>query len=382
MVTLVEGIDVVEVAAEYGATVGRQEYWGCATLVPAPGETPASLAQRLEGDARIITSEPNGYLESPESRQQSFAFDDGLGTEQNYREQDATGAVRLTRAHQIGRGDGVLVAILDTGILDHPLLAGRIAMGRDFVDQDADPTDTPDQFDNDLDGHPDEALGHGTHVGGIVALTAPGARLAVARVLDADGRGDMWSVAAGIYWATARGARVINMSLGSLESSKAVQYALAGAEVAGVVNVASAGNRGSDQPREYPARSSHVLAVAAVDAQDRAAPFTSFGNHVALSAPGVGVRSTYRDGGYAIWSGTSMSAPFVSGTAALLVGLHPEWDQRQVLTRLRSTVRSLDALNPQLAGSLGAGALDAGAALAPDRSAGGGGGGRTPRIMY
>jgi subtilisin family serine protease len=218
-------------------------------------------------------------------------------------------------------------------------------------------------------------------VAGIVALTAPGARLAMVRVLDADGRGDMWSVAAGIYWAIARGARVINMSLGSVESSEAVQYALARADEAGVVCVASAGNRASDQPREYPARSSHVLAIAAVDAQGVAAPFTSYGDHVAMSAPGVGVRSTWRDGGYAIWSGTSMSAPFVSGTAALLIGVHPNWRQADVMNRLRSTARPLDALNPGLAPSLGAGALDAGAALAPDRGARGSGG-RTPRIVY
>jgi hypothetical protein len=76
MVTLGEGVDVVEVAVAYGATIGKQEYWGCATLIPMAGESPAALTQRLEGDSRVITAEPNGYMESPESRQPSFAFDD------------------------------------------------------------------------------------------------------------------------------------------------------------------------------------------------------------------------------------------------------------------------------------------------------------------
>jgi subtilisin family serine protease len=367
VVTYAAAVDVSALAAEYGATVERSSSWGCAALRPAPGETPQSLATRMAADPRAITAEPNGYLEPAESRQQSWAFDDGLGSPQSFSEQPAVAAIHLQAAHRVSRGDGVKVAILDTGAeLQHPALAGRIAYGWDYVDGDADASESGNGVDDDGDGRVDEALGHGTHVAGIVALTAPRARLLIVRVLDGDGRGDMMAVASGIWYAAARGARVINLSLGSLRESRAVAYALAYARQEGAVCVASAGNWGTASPVEFPASSEDVLAVAAVDASDLAAPFTSYGSHVDLSAPGVGVRSAYVGGRYALWSGTSMSAPFVSGTAALLLAIHGEWGLDALRARLSRGARPLDARNPALAGELGVGALDAGGALAPD----------------
>src|SRR5262249_5675792 len=153
---------------------------------------------------------------------------------------------------------------------------------------------------------------------------------------------------------------------GMLGTSIAIENRLLQAEASGVICVTSAGNWGSDNPVEYPASSSHVIAVAAVDVDGHAAPFTSHGSYVGLSAPGVGIRSAYVDGRYALWSGTSMSAPFVSGTAALLLVGHPEWQRQQVLERLSATALPLGDLNPEIDGELGAGALNAAAALAPD----------------
>src|SRR5262249_54340042 len=162
-------------------------------------------------------------------------------------------------------------------------------------------TDEPDGIDNDGDGYIDEARGHGTHVAAIVARTAPGARLFIVRVLDADGRGDILSIASGIQWAVQHGARVINLSLGMLRSSPAIERVLQQAEEKGVVCVASAGNWGADSPIEYPASSAHALAVAALDATGHAASFTSFGSFVGISAPGVEICSAYWGGRYALW---------------------------------------------------------------------------------
>jgi hypothetical protein len=372
MVTLRRGVDPARLGLDYGARLVQSEAWGAATYIPGMGETPAILAARMSLDPRVLTSELNRYLETAESRQESFAFDDGLGSPETYAEQPATAAIGLDRAHHVSRGGGILVAILDTGAdLHHPALAGRVAGGWDFVSGDADPTDTADGLDNDGDGRIDEAVGHGTHVAGIVALTAPDARLLIVRVLDADGRGDIMTVACGIQWAIAHGARVINMSLGMLGGSGAIQELLEQADrERGIVCVASAGNWGSNRPREFPARSSHALAVAAVDAGLRAASFTSFGNFVDMSGPGVAIRSAYLNGGYALWSGTSMAAAFVSGTAALLLAVHPDWRQSEVLARLAATARPIDtSANPDMVRGLGAGALDAGTAL--ERDAGG-----------
>ena len=211
-----------------------------------------------------------------------------------------------------------------------------------------------------------------------MARTAPDARLLIVRVLDADGRGDILSVASGIRWAMDHGARVINMSLGMMHPSTAIENLLAQAEARGIVVVTSAGNWGADSPVEFPASSAHAIAVAAVDNAGIAASFTSHGSFVGLSAPGVAICSAYYGGRYVLWSGTSMAAPFVSGAAALLLAIHPQWGRQQVADRLSASARMLDELNPDIAGELGAGGLDAASALAPDFSVGAAPGDLTP----
>ena len=87
---------------------------------------------------------------------------------------------------------------------------------------------------------------------------------------------------------------------------------------------------------------------------------------MALSAPGVGVRSTYPGGGYRLWSGTSMAAPFVAGTCALLAEIHPDWTLSQMLDRIEGTTGKVRGKSSSRASKFGAGILDAGAALQPD----------------
>ncbi len=365
VVTLVAGANASRIAADLNASLIECDYdEHTASFMPGSGQTSASLQTALAADSRVLTAEPNAWLETAETRQQSFAFDDGFGTPQTVAEQPAAAAIHLDAAHEVALGRGVVMAILDTGIDPrHPMLRHAYAGGRDFVDGDADPTDSRDYLDNDGDGLVDEGFGHGTHVAGIMHLVAPEARLLVVRVLDSDGRGDVLDIAAGVHWAVDHGAKVLNLSLGSLQGSDALQHALEEAESRGVVVISSAGNWGADTPVEFPARSSHVAAIAAVDAAATPAAFSSFGHMVALSAPGVGVRSAYPGGGYRLWSGTSMSAPFVAGTAALLAEAHPTWTLVQMLERIQSTASPVRGEGEDF----GAGALDSGAALALDR---------------
>ncbi len=365
IVTLLADIDPAVIAADHAATLVEYEPdERVASFLPGAGQTAAALLEALTADARVEMSEPNGWLETAESRQSSFAFDDGSNSAQAVAEQPSLQAIRLDEAHDVALGEGVTVAILDTGIdPSHPYLRFAYAGGWDFVDHDGDPTDMRNGVDDDGDGNIDEAFGHGTHVAGIVHMVAPQARLLALRVLDADGRGDVGQIAAGVRWAVAHGAKVINLSLGTLGSSSVLQHVLGDAEDAGVVVISSAGNWGAETPVEFPARSSHVAAIAAVDANAQPAAFSSYGRIVALCAPGVGIRSTYPGGGFRLWSGTSMSAPFVAGTAALLAELHPDWPQRLMMLRIMGSAMPLANGN----GEFGAGALDAGAALAPDR---------------
>lgn len=365
VVMLAAGADPSAIAAAHQATLLEYEAdEQSASLLPAAGQTSLELQTSLSTDPRVASAEPNFWLETAETRQQSFAFDDGSGTPQTFAEQPAAEAIHVGQAHEIADGTGVTVAILDSGIDPrHPLLRRAYAGGIDLVDGDDDPTDVKDATDNDGDGLIDEGFGHGTHVAGIIHLVAPEAKLLAVRVLDSDGRGSLFDIATGVRWAMEHGAKVINMSLGSLRGSDALQNALAEAEARGIVVISSAGNWGAESPVEFPAKSSHVAAIAAVDVAAVPASFTSFGHNIALSAPGVGVRSTYPGGGYRLWSGTSMSAPFVAGTCALLAENHPEWSLAQMLFRLAASAGPIVGE----ADDFGAGALNTGAALEPDR---------------
>ena len=364
-----EGTDAARIARDYGAIVVTQESEGrTAALRPLPGQSPAALMDRLLLDPRVVTSEPNTWIEPAEARQQSFAFDDGFGNAGTFAGQASLAQLGLDHAHDISTGQGVKVAIIDTGLdLKHPALRHRLVAGWDFVGNDPNPTDVRDFIDNDRDGRADEAYGHGTHVAGIVTLVAPGARIMPIRVLDADGRGDIVNVTAGVRWAIEQGAKVINLSLGTSTRCDALQDVLEEAKDAGVIVIATAGNWGTDAVVDFPGRSSHVLCIAAVDGTANGAAFSSRGGDVTISAPGVAVRSTYPGGGYRLWTGTSMSAPFVTGAAALLAEEHPGWGLVEVEDRLTLTARRL-ASAPAGAQTrdYGAGALDVAAALRPD----------------
>jgi subtilisin family serine protease len=366
VVTVAPGVDPAQLAHDNGATLVHFSE-GIATLAFPPFDLPEKVVSGMSTDSRVLTAEPNAWLEPAEALQRAFSFDDGLGTATTYNVQPAGDQIHLAGGLVTSQGEDVPVAILDTGAdLTHPMLASSIIGGYDFIDNDANPTDAPDGVDNDGDGYVDEAFGHGTHVAGIVKLTAPRSRLLIVRVLDSDGRGDVRTVAAGVHWAADHGARVINMSLGMLSSSPAIRKAIADAQLRGVVCVASAGNRGTEWPQEFPAVSPDVIAVAAVDGLGHPADFTSYGTYVGLCAPGVGIRSTFPGGRYRLWSGTSMSAGFVSGAAALLIAAHPTWGRAQVLSRLQAYTRPITGATLAQQGKLGAGSIDLGQALRPD----------------
>lgn len=375
VVTINDGVDPAQLAAQYGAAIVRNVDGSTVSLRPIAGQTTGDLMTQLGLDGRIVCIEPNSWLIPAEARQQSFAFDDGFGNATTYAEQPAAAAIGLDRAQEIATGRGVKVAILDTGAdMHHPVLRRSIVDGWDFVNNDADPTDERDFINNDGRGGVDDAFGHGTHVAGIVHLVAPNAQLLIVRVLDDEGRGDIVNVVAGVRWAIDHGAKVINLSLGTIRNVESLQHALEEADAAGVIVVAAIGNWGPNpldptkSTLDFPGFSSHAFGIAAVDADGNAAPFSSF-NHsdVLISAPGIGVRSTYPGGGYRLWNGTSMSAPFVAGTAALLAEKHPLWTMDLMRARLEGSATPLKSTPPLVAArEYGAGMLNAGRALEPD----------------
>jgi subtilisin family serine protease len=243
----------------------------------------------------------------------------------------------------------VTVAVIDSGArIEHPDLAPNIWTNFDEVPGNGIDDDNNGYIDDvhgvDLsstvpnqdvsDGH-----GHGTHVAGIIAAAldgrgvvgaAPQAKLMIVKVLANDGSGTTGSVAEGIRYAVANGARIINMSLTSADNDTRVADAVQAAAAANVLVVASAGNDGRDidQQPAYPAAlpAPNLLAVASTDPADGRgmSSYSNFGRlTVQVAAPGAQILSTANDGGYVEKSGTSMAAPMVAGVAALVAGANP-----------------------------------------------------------
>lgn len=240
-------------------------------------------------------------------------------------------------------GAGVGVAILDTGIdKDHPDLAANIKGGINFVPGIYDLVDTNDW---------DDYHGHGSHVAGTVAAidndigvigVAPEADLYAVRVLDENGEGYMSDVIAGIDWVVGNHVddiQVISMSLGG-NASDSLDQACQKAYNAGIIIVAAAGNNYGGAVI-YPAAYPSVIAVSSTTSYDILSSFSSVGPEVELAAPGSSIYSTYKNGGYATLSGTSMAAPHVSGTAALVIAANPGISNIEVRQILQDTADDL-----------------------------------------
>lgn len=244
----------------------------------------------------------------------------------------------LTWSH--GNANGQTVAVVDTGVdANHPDLAGVLVGGFDALDGSSDGGVDPN--------------GHGTHVAGIIAAVAgngigvegfaPGAKVMPIRVLNEQGTGFSSDVAEGILWAASNGATVVNLSLGSPDESSVVTTAIGQAVSRGVVVVAASGNEGAKgNPVIFPASLDNVIGVGAIDQGDAHASFSGNGDWLDVVAPGVQIASTM-NGDYMYSTGTSMAAPFVSATAALVRARHTSLDPAGVATHLATTSEDLGA---------------------------------------
>ncbi|TWU58616.1 Thermophilic serine proteinase precursor [Rubripirellula tenax] len=255
-------------------------------------------------------------------------------------------------------GAGITVAVVDSGVdLDHPDLVSNLFVNTgeiagNGIDDDGNGfIDDVHGFDfADGDADPNDVNGHGTHVAGTIAAAnngfgatgvAPDAKILPVRVLNANGSGNTFDVAAGIRYAADLGANIINLSLGG-GYSRAIESAIDYARAAGSFIVAAAGNESSSTPG-YPARFSAALEnVISVGAYSSSGSLAGFSNDVGSSvavqvdAPGVGIFSTYVGGRYATLSGTSMAAPHVAGLAALTLSANPDLTTRELRDLLAS----------------------------------------------
>ena len=214
-------------------------------------------------------------------------------------------ACAITGGFIAGEGEGVIVAILDSGIQAHPQFDEVYIVPIDLAGG----------------GVAGPGAAHGTSVASIITGSegiAPAAELFVVRVLDNEGLGNSYDVAQGIVQAVDHGVQIINMSLGVYQDSPLLRQAVKYADDRGVIMVAAAGNDGYNRI-SYPAAYSEVLAVTAVDANRQHALFPNQSEEIDFAAPGVGIVTAKEDKGTTLFSGTSAAAPFVSGTLASLM---------------------------------------------------------------
>ncbi|MBI2865731.1 MAG: S8 family serine peptidase, partial [Chloroflexi bacterium] len=300
-----------------------------------------------------------------------------------YGEQWALAKIQIEAARAVVTGTpAVLIAVVDSGVdLEHPDLSPSLWVN---------PGEIPDNgIDDDGDGYVDDVRGwnfiagsndvlddsgHGTLVAGIAAArTGNGVGVAgvcgncgimPVKVMQPSGAANYSDMAAGIAYATAKGARVINLSLGGYADSRALRDAISSALVQDVVVVGGAGNDNTSSPF-YPAAYEAVVAVAGTTITDTRAGFSNYGSWVDVAAPGANILTTAMGGDYLSTSGTSMAAPFASGLAGLLLALHPDWGPALVRSQLKHTADSIDSLNPGYSGQLGSGRINAGRAVQP-----------------
>ncbi|PYY06999.1 MAG: hypothetical protein DMG69_21295 [Acidobacteria bacterium] len=284
-------------------------------------------------------------------------------------------------------GSGVTVAVIDTGVdPNHPALKSSVVTGYDFTRNQSGGSEMADVSQSTaavldsnnmqvaevsqstaavldqstaavLDGHHYQAFGHGTMVSGIVHLVAPQAKIMPLKAFHADGSGYNSDILRAIYYAVSHGAKVINMSFNyttySQELANAVNYATAN----GAISIAAAGNSGQ-QATVYPAALKGVVDVASTSLNDQPSTFSNYGAPpVWLAAPGEAIMTTYPFGTYAAGWGTSFSAPFVSGTTAVIASVYHAQASTSVsllglVTISPSTGASAAAGEPQAANAL------------------------------
>jgi thermitase len=303
---------VVERAKGLGQVLQREELSKLGVfVVEVPVEEYETRKSQLLNVSGVAAVEPEQWVSATDT----FPNDPGLAN------QYGLAAIRAPQGWDLATGsNSVVIAIVDSGVdYGHTDLSGKLTAGHNFV---ACPNSAlPCAF------LPQDDYGHGTHAAGIaaaltnnstgVAGVSWGARVMPIKVLNSFGNGTYENVAAGIVWAVDHGAQIINLSLGGINPSAVLESAVQYAYSNNVLMVASSGNQGSSSVL-YPARYPQVVAVGASNMNNLPANFSNYGPEVDLAAPGENIYSTWIGNSYQYRTGTSMSAPYVSGLAAVL----------------------------------------------------------------
>ncbi len=244
------------------------------------------------------------------------------------------------------------IGIVDNGI--SPLqqqLKNKVIAELNLIAAGAPADDLPNGTDSNLNGIADEAAGHGTMVAGLINQMAPNAQFIVAKVADSDGNANAWNAFKGIVFCVENGAQVINMSLGAPDTLPGFQGLLNWMDDQGSLLVTPIGNNNM-QGGLMPSQIYRTVCVAGVNSDGTKASFSNWSVRTRVSAPAIGITSTWWDGSMATVSGTSLAAPLVVGALASLPNGIP---RNPVLLRqaLYESGHAIDDINPNYSGQLG-----------------------------
>ena len=258
-----------------------------------------------------------------------------------------------------------IVAMIDTGVdTKHPALVPVLVAGYNFINNTPSGSETGSLNQSSaalldgsgpvilngttvavvnqstaalLDQSGNADFGHGTMTAGIVHLVAPTAKIMPLVAFSSNGTGYLSNIIRAVYYAGQHGSKVISMSFDFTSPSPEMETAIQAVTKKGIICVASAGNDGMDEV-VYPAGINGVMGVASTSDLDIRSTFSNYGPDVWVAAPGEGIVSTYPYGTYSAGWGTSFSAPFVSGTAALLVQVSPSVNQATAAAAIANAV--------------------------------------------
>ena len=316
-----------------GATIGLFRVTGNRTI--------AAASREFAQDGSVRSVQPNLRYALQDQRA-------GEGDPARYPQEK----LHLTQAHALAEGANVTVAVIDSGIdLQHPEFAGVAITPFDALDSKGGPH------------------AHGTGVTGAIVAhvrltgSAPAAHILAIRAFGSSSKGvesSSFVLLKALDLAASHGARIINMSFAGPKDGL-IGRGLAALAARNVVMVAAAGNAGPKSPPLYPAADANVIAVSATDSQDKLFVASNRGNYIAVAAPGVDIFLPAPDDKYQVTSGTSFSAAFVSGLAALMLQRNPALKREELRAILTKTARDLGPPGPD--DQFGAGEADAFAAV-------------------
>lgn len=211
----------------------------------------------------------------------------------------------IASIHTKYKGRGVKVGICDSGVSalhsTSGILSENVKGTRDFTGS----------------GDFEDKLGHGTHVAGIVKAVAPDVSLYIAKCIGNEGGGTTAALENALDYCMDEKVHIINLSLGTRMHQVGIAQRIVEARNKGIVVICASGNNSGAV--DFPSRMPYTLAISAINQTKELAPFSSRGKEVSVCGPGVSIMSTYRDGGYAKLSGTSMACPWVVGNLALIL---------------------------------------------------------------